>query len=89
VVPRATLSAVFFSCISGFSLVFWAYFSAVVGSGLGLSLGFWGGFVGGFFFFVFLGWVFLEAFTVVGFWVSAGFCCCLGVYWGLLLFWGS
>jgi hypothetical protein len=34
-------------------------------------------------------WVgfFLETFTIVGFWVSSGFCCCLGVYWELLLFW--
>jgi hypothetical protein len=31
--------------------------------------------------------VFLGAFTIVGFWVSSWFCCCLGVFWGLLLFW--
>jgi hypothetical protein len=47
-VPRATISAVsffFLTGIYGFSIVFWACFSAAVGSGLGVSLRFWGGFV--------------------------------------------
>jgi hypothetical protein len=62
VAPRATVYAVsflffsFFPCIFGFSFVFWACFSAAVGSGLGV---YWvlgrvcSGFLGAFF--VFLG----------------------------------
>jgi hypothetical protein len=87
---RATVSAVFFfPAFMGFLLYFGPVFRLLLArvwvSLLGFGEGLFG-FVGGFFCFFLVG-CFLGTFAIVGFWVSSGFCCCLGVYWGLLLFW--
>jgi hypothetical protein len=83
VVPRATVSAVFFFftlhfwvLFLYFGVVFWLLLARVWVSLLGFGEGLFG-FVGVFCFF---GGFYCS-------WVSSRFCCCLGVYWGLLLFW--